>query len=94
MKVAYSKRALTDLQYIAAYYATVSDPRVAAAVAASIGRVVARIARYPESGRAVVQRPGVRVVLLPRYRYKIFYRTSGDSIRIVHIRHTSRRPWP
>jgi hypothetical protein len=27
------------------------------------------------------------------YRYKIFYRVIGDSIRVVHIRHTSRRPY-
>jgi plasmid stabilization system protein ParE len=35
----------------------------------------------------------VRVVLLIRYPYKIFYRILQDRIRILHIRHTSRRPW-
>jgi len=42
----------------------------------------------------VAQRPGVRVMLLVRYRYKIFYRVVGTTVRIIHIRHMSRRPWP
>jgi toxin ParE1/3/4 len=94
MKVEYSKRALVDLRRIAEYYATVDDPRVADAVAAAIRQLIDRITQHPASGRPVVQRPGVRVILLPRHRYKIFYRANGDTIRIVHIRHTSRRPWP
>ncbi len=36
----------------------------------------------------------IRVKVVRRYRYKIFYSVSGDSIEIVHIRHTARRPWP
>jgi plasmid stabilization system protein ParE len=94
MKVEYSKRALADLRTIAAYFASAGDPRVADAVATAIRQTVDRIARHPESGRPVVQRPGLRVVLLPRHRYKIFYATGADAIRVVHIRHTSRRPWP
>jgi toxin ParE1/3/4 len=94
MNVEYSKRALADLHHIAQYYATTADPALADAVVAAIRQVVARVTRHPESGRAILQRPGVRVALLPRYRYKIFYQSSGDTIRIVHIRHTSRRPWP
>jgi len=39
-----------------------------------------------------MQRPGVRVAFVLRYRYKIFYRVTTDAIRIVHIRHTSRAP--
>jgi plasmid stabilization system protein ParE len=62
-------------------------------VAARIQEVVARLARLPESGRPVTDRPGIRVAPLLRYRYNIFYAVTGDSIRILHIRHTSRRPW-
>jgi hypothetical protein len=32
-------------------------------------------------------------VLLVRYPFKMFYRIAGDAIRILHIRHTARRPW-
>jgi toxin ParE1/3/4 len=93
MKVEYSKRAVADLQSVAGYYATANDPRVGGRVAARIQQVVARICEFPQSGRPVIQRPGVRVVPLLRYPYHLFYRVSGDTIRILHIRHTSRRPW-
>ncbi len=93
MKVEYSKRAISDITQITAYYARSANPAVAARIAARIQEVVVQITGSPLSGRSVVQRPGVRVVLLPNYRYKIFYRVIGDTIRIVHIRHTSRRPY-
>ena len=93
MKVEYSKRALSDLKEIAAYCATLDDPSVGERIAARIEAVVNRIAQLPQSGRPVVQRPGVRVVPLLRYRYVIFYAVRGKTVRILHVRHTSRRPW-
>ena len=97
MRIEYSKRALSDLNDIAEYSATLVDPAVGeriARIAARIRQVVARIGQLPQSGRPVLQRPGVRVVPLLRYRYLIFYTVRGDAVRILHIRHTSRRPWP
>jgi toxin ParE1/3/4 len=94
MKVEYSKRAIADLRSIAAHYLASDDPRVAGEIEARIRDVVARVARSPEIAPPVVQRRGMRVVLVLRYPYKIFYRVMNDRIRIVHIRHTARRPWP
>jgi plasmid stabilization system protein ParE len=34
------------------------------------------------------------VKVMRRYGYKIFYRVVGDTVEIMHIRHSSRRPWP
>jgi plasmid stabilization system protein ParE len=93
VRVEYSKRAVADLRHIAAFYARFSNPAVAERIAARIQEMVARLAELPLSGRAVAQRPGVRVVPLLRYRYKLFYRVSDEAIRILHIRHTSRRPY-
>ena len=93
MRVEYSKRAIADLRQIASYHARSDNPAVAERIAARIQEVVAQITGSPLSGRSVTQRPGVRVVLLVTYRYKIFYRVAGDTIRIIHIRHTSRRPY-
>jgi toxin ParE1/3/4 len=93
MKIEYSKRAIADLRSIATHYLASGDPRVAAEIEARIREVVARVARSPESAPPVLQRPGLRVVLVLRYPYKIFYRVMTDRIRIVHIRHTARRPW-
>ena len=93
MRVEYSKRAIADLRQIAAYYTRSSNPAVAERIAARIREVVVQLTGSPLSGRSVVQRSGVRVVLLVNYRYKIFYRVAGNTIRIIHIRHTSRRPY-
>jgi toxin ParE1/3/4 len=93
VKVEYSKRAIADLRQIAAYFAGLGAPTVGERINERIQEVVARIAGWPFSGRPIAQRPGVRFVPLLAYRYKIFYHVTGDTIRIVHIRHTSRRPF-
>jgi plasmid stabilization system protein ParE len=94
MRIEYSKRATADLRRIAEYYRQNSDdPRVAGAIGERIRDVVARIGKYPGSAPRVLEREGVRVALVLRYPYKIFYRVIGDTVRIVHIRHTARRPW-
>jgi plasmid stabilization system protein ParE len=92
MRIEYSRRALSDLIEIAAYYAAFQN-NAGERVGARIREVAARIARSPQIGRPVVERPGVRVVPLRRYPYLIFYRVARDAVRIIHIRHTSRRPW-
>jgi toxin ParE1/3/4 len=93
MRVEYSRRALTDLRDIAAYYVSSDNPTVGEAVAARVQEVVARLELAPRSGRPVPDREGVRVAPLLRYSYNIFYAVIGETVRIVHIRHTSRRPW-
>jgi toxin ParE1/3/4 len=37
----------------------------------------------------------IRAKTVPRYRFRLFYRVveDDDAIEIVHVRHTSRRPW-
>ncbi|HVC57043.1 MAG TPA: type II toxin-antitoxin system RelE/ParE family toxin [Stellaceae bacterium] len=93
MSVAYARRALSDIRAIAAYYAHSDNPQVGERVAVRIREVVARIARSPQSGRPVAERPGIRVAYLMRYPFNIFYAVTGDGVRILHIRHTSRHPW-
>ena len=95
MKVEYATKALSDLREIAAYYAASDNLALADKVAERIEEVVMRVARAPETGRPVIERPGVRVVSLLPYRYNVFYFYAIGSrmVRILHIRHTSRRPW-
>jgi plasmid stabilization system protein ParE len=51
------------------------------------------LANTPYQGREVDE-PNVRVIVVPRFRYFIFYTIDGDEIHITHFRHTSRRrPW-
>jgi toxin ParE1/3/4 len=92
MKVEYSKRATADLHKVSADSRAFGE-MVAAAVEVRIREIIAQIKEHPEGRPPVIERPGVHVVALVRYPYKIFYRTLDDGVRILHIRHTSRHVW-
>jgi toxin ParE1/3/4 len=93
MKVEYSNRAVADLDEISARSRRMFGDRVAQALEARIRAVIGRISEDPLSAPELEQRPGVRVVPLVRYPFKIFYRVLEDRVRIQHIRHSARRPW-
>ena len=93
MRVEYSKRAIRDLKQVATYYHETAGEKVAEDISCRIAEVIERVRRTPFSAPALAQRPMLRVVLLIKYPYKIFYRVKPDVILIYHIRHTSRRPW-
>ncbi|HEY5338477.1 MAG TPA: type II toxin-antitoxin system RelE/ParE family toxin [Rhizomicrobium sp.] len=35
----------------------------------------------------------VRVKIVRRYRYKIFFTVSAEAVEILHVRHTARQAW-
>ncbi len=93
MKVVFTEAAADDLASIALYLAA-NYPSAAATVERRLHILIARIARWPESAQRVIERPGVRVVPLVRYPYKVFYRITEGVVEILHIHHTSRQaPW-
>ena len=94
MNVEYSRRALADLATIAADSRAAFGGDVTIALERRFRETIDRIAREPESAPPVTKRPGVHVVALVRYPFKLFYRiVSADRIRVLHIRHTSRSQW-
>ena len=92
MKLVYSRRALADLQGIATYYAANASPAIAESIERRLIGVIDRICRVPEAAPRVSQRSQVRVGAVVRYPFRIFYRMRDETIDILHIRHTSRRP--
>jgi toxin ParE1/3/4 len=92
MKLVYSRRALADLDQIATYYTFNASPAIAEGIGNRLSDVIDRICRTPEAAPRVAQRSQVRVVAVVRYPFRIFYRVRYDTIDILHIRHTSRRP--
>lgn len=92
MKIVFTETALSDLSQIFEFLAS-NYPTLVGPVEQRINSVLARLQDWPESARKVTQRTNVRVVPLIRYPYRIFYRITNEAIEIVHIRHTSRRPW-
>jgi plasmid stabilization system protein ParE len=63
-------------------------------VLTSIYAAVEFIRRHPDAAELTRIR-AVRAKIVHKYRFKIFYRVIAeeDVIEIVHVRHTSRRPW-
>jgi plasmid stabilization system protein ParE len=93
MKVEYAPRAIADLKKIGEQSRRAFGEAVAVALETYIRATVARIAIIPDGAHQLPQRPGVRVVPLVRYPFKIFYAVVADRIIILHIRHAARRPW-
>jgi toxin ParE1/3/4 len=89
MKVVYTDEAIENLvgilSYTASHYPTVYD-----ALLVRLRTVIARIGQWPDSAAEVVGRPGVRVVPLIRYPFKVFYRITGEAIE--NSVHPSCRP--
>jgi toxin ParE1/3/4 len=67
------------------------SPSGAADVLAAIKSSIEVLEAFPEIGR-VVDDAGHRRLPVVRFPYVIFYRSEGNEVLILHIRHTSRRP--
>jgi toxin ParE1/3/4 len=92
MKVRFTKRAQSDLLEIAAYIA-VDNPSAAALVRRTIQQAIDLLSRQPSIGMRNLHSTGLRSKLAVPYPYRIHYRIRGDTLWVVHIRHTSRREW-
>jgi toxin ParE1/3/4 len=93
MKVDYAPRAKADLVEIAEYSRETFGPTAASALETHIRATVARLAAMPEAGVRIHEREDIRVVPLVRYPFRIFYTVSKDTVTILYVRHTARRPW-
>lgn len=89
MKVVYTDEALRDLDEILTFIAS-NYPSISTAFQKRLGSIERRIGMWPMSAEEVTQRPGVRVVPLIRYPYKIFYRITSEAAEILHIHHAAR----
>lgn len=93
MKIRYRPRALADIDDIFQYLNTRS-PTGARHVLRTIADAIDEIAANPYSWQAT-SKPDIRAKSIGRYRYKIIYSVVDDAfVEIIHVRHTSRRPWP
>jgi toxin ParE1/3/4 len=92
MKVTYKQRALGDIDDVFGYLQKRS-PVAARNVLQAINETISAVAAHPYAAEQT-SNPDIRVRLVSRYRYKIFYRiVDAETVRIIHIRHASRRPW-
>jgi plasmid stabilization system protein ParE len=91
VKVRITPRARADLAEIREYVAERS-PSGIINLFRSIYISINFIAENPHAAEAT-EELGVRVKIVVEHPYKIFYRLQGDSVEILHIRHSARRPW-
>jgi toxin ParE1/3/4 len=91
MRVRYTPQARRAIGRIYAYL-NKRSPSGAINVLAAVYAGVRFIAQRPKASERT-DNPNVRVKVVRRYRYKIFYSITGDTVEILHVRHTSRRPW-
>jgi len=92
MKIRYRAQALGDIDEIDRYLKSRS-PVGAFNVLRAIYAGIHLVADQPYSSPRTDE-PDIRVKVVHRYRYKIFYSIiDDDTVEIIHVRHTSRRPW-
>jgi toxin ParE1/3/4 len=92
MKVRITRPALDDLEQIYTYI-NKENPAAASWVVTRLLDRAMELADTPLQGRRVDE-PNTRVIVVPRFRYFVFYAIEGDEIHVTHFRHTSRRrPW-
>ncbi|KAB2943617.1 MAG: type II toxin-antitoxin system RelE/ParE family toxin [Hyphomicrobium sp.] len=85
MTLRYSARARTQIDYI---FGWLSERNVGAAhdVVSAIAGVLKAVSKWPEMGKAT-EEGDVRVVIVPRYLFRIFYRVEGDTIFVIRVLH-------
>jgi toxin ParE1/3/4 len=58
-------------------------------VLAAIAGVLTKISAWPLIGKATDERD-VRVVIVPRYLYRIFYLVDGQTVFIIRVLHRAQ----
>jgi plasmid stabilization system protein ParE len=91
MRLHYRAQALADIDAIQRYLEERS-PSGAQNVLRAIYASIQLIAEHPLAYQRTDD-PDIRVHMVQRYRYKIFYSVAKDAVEIIHVRHTARRPW-
>lgn len=90
MRIRWLRTALRNLDDEAGYIA-VEDPKAARLVVERVLDAVAMLAHQPGMGRPG-RVPGTRELVVLKTRYIVPYRVQKESIEILRVFHTSRRP--
>jgi plasmid stabilization system protein ParE len=90
MKVRWSKRALAQLR-AAHDHIRNDNPSAASEFVEATNSLADLLGQYPGMG-VRTSKPGVVMFPLVRYRYLVFYKIlNSNEIRIIRVRHASRR---
>ena len=92
MRVRFTTRARAHLDAIFEYVAR-QNPVAAREMVAIIESLASALEERPELGHPT-RIQWVRILAVPRLPYRVSYELGPKEIRILTIRHTSRRPLP
>ncbi len=91
MRIRYAQGALADLEAIHDCQAIHWSSR-GAAFYLRLSETEKRLLQFPYGAPGVAERAGVRVVAFVDFPFRLFYRVNAETIEVLAIRHTSRRP--
>jgi toxin ParE1/3/4 len=91
MNIRYRARALADIDEIYQFL-NERSPTGAQNVVRALVQAIGEVADHPLASPRTSD-PDIRVKILGRYRYKIFYSVAAEFVEIIHVRHAARRPW-
>ena len=90
MRVEFHKQVATDISRIMDYYKDVAGPKLADEFYSELRSFFQKAAETPEAYG--IRKRDLRRVNLERFPYHFLFRIVGDSVRILVVRHESRRP--
>lgn len=88
-RIAWSSRALQDVESIASYIAQ-DSPAYAATVVRTIVNQTRMLANFPRCGRKVSEFDNENIRELFAYSYRIIYQLSDDGVVIAAVIHGKR----
>lgn len=89
MKLRFTERANRELSD-AADYLIARNPAAARRLADALEHAFALIRESPGIGRKTTM--GVRVFVLVRFPYKVFYENDSETVTVISIFHAARNP--
>jgi plasmid stabilization system protein ParE len=90
MRLVLHPKLATDIGRIMDYYEQVATPELADEFYAELRHFIGEAAARPES--FAIRERDLRRVNLRRFPYHFLYRTVGDTVRILVVRHHRRHP--
>jgi plasmid stabilization system protein ParE len=89
VEVVWKPRALQQREQIHAAIARQINPEQAHKTLVAIKRATDRLEQHPDYGLAT-DKPGLRVILVPRTPYRVFYRRGRQRCEILRIEDARR----
>lgn len=90
MKLTLHPAAEQDIQAAASFYERTGTPLVAARFVAEFKRLATLLIEHPEIGYP--RSSGRRAFSMSVFPYTVLYRASADEIKILVVKHDSKRP--